>query len=216
MRPIVTTVGPLAAASANAICLSQTPTAGALTLNGALVTGGVAVLDTPRRVLITTTGNESSRTFTVTGTSVSGSPISETITGPNISSAYSVLDYKTVTSITISGNAAAALTVGTNGVASSSWVRFDEWAPSDISIQCVTSGTVNYTIQQTLDDPNSPTNSVTAASVTWFSSPDSLLVNSTGSVQSNYAFMPTYARILLNSGTGTVTATFIQNGNVQS
>ena len=36
MRPNRVTVGPLTAASANAICLSQTPTAGALTLNGAL------------------------------------------------------------------------------------------------------------------------------------------------------------------------------------
>lgn len=216
MRPLVVTVGPLATANANAICLSQTPSAGALTLNGALVSDGVATLDTARRVLITATGNESSRTFTITGTNWSGASISEVLTGPNATTAYSVLDYKTVTSITISGNAAGALTVGTNTIASSPWVRFDEWAPSDISVQCVVSGTVNYTVQQTLDDPNNPINPVAPASVTWVTSPDPFLVGATATVQSNYAFMPVYARILLNSGTGSVTGTFVQSGNVQS
>lgn len=216
MRPVVVTVGPLSAASANAICLSQTPAAGALTINGALASGGVATLDAPRRVLITASGNESAKTFVITGTNLTNQVIRETITGPNASTAQSVLDYKTVTSITISATAAAALTVGTNGVASSAWVRFDEWAPSDISIQCTASGTVNYTVQQTLDDPNSPTNPVGIASVTWVPSPDTNLIAAIGTIQSNYAFMPTYARILLNSGTGSVTGTFIQNGNVQS
>lgn len=216
MRPVVVTVGPLSAASANAICLSQTPAAGALTINGALASGGVATLDAPRRVLITTSGNESAKTFVITGTNLTNQVVSESITGPNASTVQSVLDYKTVTSITISATAAAALTVGTNGVAASAWVRFDEWAPSDISIQCTASGTVNYTVQQTLDDPNRPTNPVGVAAVTWVPSPDTNLIAATGTIQSNYAFMPTYARILLNSGTGSVTGTFIQNGNVQS
>lgn len=215
MRPIIATVGPLAAASANAICLSQTPTVGTLTINGALASGGVATMDTPRRVLITTAANESTRTFTVTGTNVSGNAISEAITGPNIGTAGSVLDYATVTSITISGNAAGAVTVGTNGIASSPWVRFDEWSQPDTGIQCIASGTVNYTVQQTLDDPNSPYSSVAPASVSWVSHPDTNLVGATGNVQGNYAFAPTYARVLLNSGTGSVRATFIQSGNVQ-
>jgi hypothetical protein len=216
MRPVVVTVGPLSAASANAICLSQTPSAGALTINGASASGGVATLDAPRRVLITTTGNESAKTFVITGTNLTGNVVSESITGPNASTASSIIDYKTVTSITISATAAAALTVGTNTVAASAWVRFDEFAPPSISIQCVASGTVNYTVQQTLDDPNSPTSPVQYTSVSWFSSPDSNLVAATGNIQSNYAFMPTFARILLNSGSGSVTGTFIQNGNVQS
>jgi hypothetical protein len=216
MRPVVVTVGPLSAASANAICLSQTPAAGALTINGALATGGVATLDTPRRVLITAAGNESAKTFVVTGTDLTGQIVSERITGPNTGTAQTILDYKTVRSVTISATAAAAVTVGTNGVASSAWVRFDEWAPSSISIQCSVSGVANYTVQQTLDDPNSPTSPVGLASVTWLPSPDSNLIAATVSVQSNYAFMPTYARIVLNSGTGSVTGNFIQNGNVQS
>jgi hypothetical protein len=212
MRPNRVTVGPLTAASANAICLSQTPTAGALTLNGALVSGGVATLDVSRRVLITAAGNESSRTFTLTGTSSSGVVQSETITGPNATTAQSVLDYKKVTSITISGNAAGAVTVGTSGVASSGWVQFSGWSDAQVAIQCVASGTVNYTVQQTLDDPNNSSDNVPIASVTWFSHPDPALVTATASVQGNYGYTPVYARVTLNSGTGSVAATFLQSG----
>ena len=99
-----------------------------------------------------------------------------------------------------------------SGVASSAWVALDEWAPSATALQTVVSGTVNYTVQQTLDDPNSPTSAVLPYLVTWFSSPDSTLVAATGNIQSNYAFIPKYVRVLLNSGTGTVTLRVAQGG----
>ena len=212
MRPTIVSAGPLASASANAICLSQTPTA-ALTLNGALVTGGVAVMDNLRRVRITTTANETSKTFTVTGTNWAGDVISESIAGVNNTTADSVLDYATVTSIRISSAAAGALTVGTNGVGGSPWVRLDEWAPSGVSIQVNASGTVNWTVQQTLDDPNDPSQPVSVSAVTWINHPDTSLVAATTSIQGNYAYIPRYARVVLNSGTGSATATFIQSGD---
>lgn len=212
MRPNRVTVGPLVAASANAICLSQTPTAGALTLNGARVSGGVGILDVARRVLITCAGNESTRSFTLTGTSRSGVVQSETITGPNATTAQSVLDYKTITRITISGNAAAGVTVGTSGVASSEWVKFSAWADAQIALQCVVSGTVNYTVQQTLDDPDNLADQVLIAAMTWFNHPDSNLVAATASVQGNYGYSPVFVRVTLNSGTGSVALTAIQQG----
>jgi len=106
------------------------------------------------------------------------------------------------------------VSVGPNAAdnATSSWVRFDDWGPSYISIQCDVSGTVNYTIQSTLDDPNSPTNPVAVNSVTWVNSSDTAAVGATGAIQSNFLFAPTYARILKNSGDGTVKATFLQSG----
>ncbi len=215
MRPIVVTAGPLATADADGIAQSQTPAgAGALTLNGALVVAGVAVLDIQRKVLVTTVSDEHTKTLVIAGTNASGSIISETMTGPNATTGQSVLDYKTVTSVTVSAAFTGAVTVGTNGVAASPWVRFDEWAPSPTSIQVDVSGTANYTVQQTLDDPNSSTNPVAPASVTWVNHPDSNLVAATTAVQSNYAYMPVYARIVLNSssGSGYVSATFIQSG----
>ncbi len=211
MRPIVVTVGPLAAASANNIALIQTPgAAGPLTLNGSTVVKGVAVLDQARQVLITTTDDESANTFTITGTDWTGDVISEVVAGPDDTTAASVLSYKTVTSVVISGAAGAGLTVGTNGAASSPWVAFDPWSNSYVAIQLTVSGTVNATLQQTLDDPNSPTNPVNPNAMTWVNSNDTAAVGFTGTIQTNYGFAPAWARILLNSGTGSVTGTFIQ------
>lgn len=217
MRPVTAVVGPLTAASATNIATSQTPgAAGPLTLNGSTVVNGVAVLDHARRVLITTTDN--THTFTITGTSPTGTLLSETVTG-NGTSVSSQLDYLTVTSIVISGAASAAVTVGTNGVASSPWVRLDEWARPEVAIQCNISGTVNYTVQSTLDDPNSPTNPVITSAVAWINSPDTNAVAATGQIQTSYggfatyvAITPAFVRVTLNSGTGTVTATITQLG----
>lgn len=214
MRTVSVTVGPLAAASANNIALSQTPSAGNFTLNGSLVTGGVATLDTPRRVLFTPAGNESTNTFTVTGTNWSGQPISETLAGTNATAFYTVLDYATVTRIAAANNAAGAITVGTNGVASSPWVHLDEWALPQVALQCNASGTVSYTVQQSLDSPNSTNYTLTPANMVWFNSSDTNVVNATTSVQSNYAYAPIWTRILLNSGTGSVTMRVEQFGVV--
>ena len=218
MRPVVVTVGPLATASANAICLSQTPTA-AFTLNGSLVSGGVATMDTPRRVVITTTGNESSKTITVVGTDYNGSPITEVLTGPNAQAGYTNMDFRTVTSITISAAASAAITVGTNNVASSQWVRLDEWANAQTAIQCTVTGSVNYTIQQTLQDPNSATNAVLPYQLVWINTVDPNVVGASTSQQSSYTYAPSLARVTLNynaptaATTGAVSAMFIQNAS---
>jgi len=211
MRPITVTVGSLAAASANNIALTQTPTS-SFTINGALASGGVATLDTPRRILFTPTGNEAANTFTITGTAANGSPLTEALAGANATSFYSNLDFATVTSITLKNSAAAAITVGTNNIASSPWVRFDEFSLSQTAIQCTVSGTVTYTIQQTLQDPNSPTNPVNSYSVTWLNSSDSAAVNATTSVQSSYQYSPVFAKVTVTSGTGSVTAIFTQFG----
>lgn len=219
MRPITAVVGPLTGASANNIATSQTPgAAGALTLNGSTVVNGIAVLDHARRVLITTT--DSTHTFTITGTTPTGTLLTEVVTG-NGTNVQSTLDYLTVTSVVISGAATGAVTVGTNGVAASPWVRLDEWARNEVSIQCNVSGTVNFTVQSSNDDPNSPTNAVLPSAMTWVNSPDTSAVNATGTIQTSFggynayvAIFPLWVRVLLNSGSGTVTTTVVQSGAV--
>lgn len=280
MIPVVVTVGPLAAASANNISTSQTPTSGrGLVLNGTLASkasqftasasgnvltvtalasgavvpgqvlngagviagtvitglgtgaGGtgtyiispaqttssttiygdvVVTMDNPRQVLLTTTANETTRTFTIIGTDWAGNPITEVVTGVNNSTVASVLSYQKVISIVISGTAAGALTVGTNGVGYSPWVRLDGWANPVISKQCVITGTVNYTVQQSWDDPNSSTNPVSPSAMTWFNDPDFNFISQIGNASGTWSGAPVFARVLLNSGTGVVTATFQQ------
>jgi len=99
------------------------------------------------------------------------------------------------------------------GVKYSSWVRFDDFAPSNISIQCTVSGVVDYTVESTLDDPNDPISPVASGSMTWVESSDTNVVGATTTKQSNFLFAPKFARIKLNSGAGSVTATFLQSSN---
>lgn len=105
------------------------------------------------------------------------------------------------------------VSVGPNaaGATRSTLVRMDEWAGPNIAIQCTASGTVNYTVQSSLDDPNDPSNPVAQASMTWVSSSDTNAVGATGTIQTNYFFIPRFISFLLNSGNGTVTMTVIQS-----
>lgn len=208
MRPTTATIGPLTAQSANNIALSQTPgAAGALTLNGSLVSAGVAIISNPQRITITTT--DSTHTFTIAGMTSTGSALTEVVTG-NGTSVTSLLDYARVTSIIISGAATGAVTVGTSGTGSTPWVRLDEWASPPVGIQCNVTGTVNYTVQSTYDDPNSPTDPVSPSAMTWLATNDTNAVAATGNVQTNYLFTPTFVRVLLNSGSGSVVMKVIQ------
>ena len=214
MRPIVWTVGPLAAPSATNIALSQSPgAAGNLTLNGALVASGVATLDTTRRVRITSGGDDRLVNFTIYGTDWFGAAISEVLAGSNGSTADSKLDYGTVTRIAISAAAASTVTVGTNGVASSPPIRLNRHGLAPTALQVDVTGTVNATVQQTLNDPG-----VSGTSTDWLNHPDSTLVALTGSVQGNYAYLPDSTRIVVNSQTnpGKVTFTVIQSGLANS
>jgi hypothetical protein len=210
MRPITVTVGPLQASSGNNIALSQTPCgAGNLTLNGSTVVAGVAILTNPERITLTTT--DSTHTATITGTDWAGSVISELITFTG-SAITSLLSYKTITKISVNAALTAAITVGTSGIGYSPWVRLDEYALPQVSIGCDATGTVNYTIQQSNDDPNSPTNPVAVNAMTWVSTADTNGVGASSSIMSFFTYAPLWARVLLNSGTGSVTATFVQLG----
>lgn len=174
---------------------------------------GVGTLDVQRRVILTSGGDDTGITFVLSGTNGQSIAISETITGVNGAAASSVLDYKTVTGVLTSGAVATTVTVGTNGVAGSDWVPFDSYASmAPVSIQCTVTGTANYTVQQTLQDPGSPTNPVAYASISWVNHPDSALVATASTAQGNYAYPPVWARVVLNSetGTGSVSAVFRQ------
>lgn len=205
-----------AAASANNIALSQTPgAAGALTLNGALVVNGIAVLDLARRVLITGAGNESAKTFTVTGTNRDGRALTETLAGPNAGAVGTVNDFLTVSSVVISAAAAGAVTVGTSGIVSSRWFPVDYHKTLNLGFDVTVSGTVNYTIEHTYEDPQSggvgmqPPGGAVPPVLTPF--PHSVVAAQAGNKDGNYIDQPiTAVRITLNSFTnpGSVTANF--------
>jgi len=205
MRAQFCTVGPLAAANPALLRAAATISgAGPLTL---LATS----LDTQRRILITVTG-AATAVLTLSGNDVDGNAVTENITLAGAGTYQSVLDYLTNIAISSSASTAGTVAIGTNGVASSGWVTLNHWSPGGVAFQINVSGTVNYTVQQTLDDPNNSVNPVLPQNVTWISCSDSAVVGASTAQQSNYQFAPVHARILLNNGTGSASGTFVQNG----
>jgi len=216
-RIIQATVGPLAAAAANNVGLSQTPlAAGDLTLNGVLVVGGVATLDQPRRIIITSAGNDSAVTFTAYGTDWSGQALQASVAGANVGAADFGVSFKTVTRIAVSAATAAAVTVGTNGVADSRPIFLDAFGFAPTSLQVTVTGTANYTVRQSMDNPNgAPGFGVPLGlqNVTWLDHADPNVVNASASKQSNYAFTPTICKVVLNSGAGSLTFSVVQTAS---
>ena len=83
----------------------------------------------------------------------------------------------------------------------------DYFGNENVAIQVVVvSGTPNWTVQQTLDDPNNPD-----ITPTWFPHPDPGMVGQTVNRQGNYSFAPVAMRVVINSGNGTVRMTVLQN-----
>ena len=136
---------------------------------------------------------------------------SENITGVNASTAQSVLSYKTVVDVRTNTSVSTTVTLGTNGIADSPWVRFDDYgAHSQTTIAAIVTGAVNYDIETSMDDDND-IGSVywqNPAGMNWLDD----VTNSalTASKATFFAYTPLWARIKLNSGTGTVAATFRQ------
>lgn len=144
------------AAAANNIALSQSPGAGAITLNGSLVTGGIATLDSARRILLTSGASDTGITFTVIGTNRNGNPLTETITG-GATTASTTQDFKTVSSVTHTGSVAGTLTVGTSGVGSSQWCALNYHTGTfNVGVGVAITGTINFTVEYTYDDVNAP------------------------------------------------------------
>lgn len=201
----------LATASATAICLSQTKgSAGNLTINGSAASGGVATLDVPRRVLITSLGDDSGITFTVYGTGYNGLSQSEVVAGTNGSTAYTNHDFKTVTRVAVSGATnVTGVEVGTNGVGSTEPWIVDPWTNNpNIGLGSVVTGTVNYTIQFSMDD-YSPLYDLNSVTPTWYSvfGFDGATANAFGDLNQPC----TMVRLTINSGTGSVTVNGLQS-----
>ena len=91
--------------------------AGTLSINGALQSGGTVTLTSGRQVTVTSAGNDTGITFTVTGTDVNGAAQTEVLTGACGAAATSTKYFLTITEIANSGASAGAVTAGINSLA---------------------------------------------------------------------------------------------------
>ena len=159
MRPQVITFPGMATADPNGVSVSQTPAGGGsqeLTITGALASAGVATFDIPRRVSITSAGNDSGRTFILTGTNRYGDAQTESVTGPNATAVIGVKEFLTITSVAIDDDSAGAITVGSSDEAATAWIPVDiHRTPVNIGFAMNVSSDANYnwTVQQTHDNP---------------------------------------------------------------
>ena len=94
--------------------------------------------------------------------------------------------------------------VSKTGVGSSSaLVMNTNVSPFNVGFGVVVTGTVNYTVQHTFDDP-------AIGFSTWFSHPT--VASQAANVDGNYAFPVTGIKVLVNSGSGTATLNLVQAG----
>jgi hypothetical protein len=82
---------------------------------GSLITAGLT-LDVPRNVIITSAGDDSAKTLTVTGKDVYGVVTVETITGANAGVAAGKKAFKSITGITMSAASAGNVSIGIGNV----------------------------------------------------------------------------------------------------
>lgn len=148
----------MTASVANAVCAAQRPGgAGALTINGASASNGVATLNYPRHLLITTVADDSSKSLTITGTNRYGNVLSVTTTAPNNSTKIVPYNFNTVTRVTIDGAAAGNISIGTANSLEGPWIPLD-WRGSHsatIAIGLSSAANLTYTVQSTLEDVQS-------------------------------------------------------------
>ena len=105
-------------ADTDSISTAQTGTASsALTLNGSSISSGTFTDAVGKRISISSaSGDESGYAFTIVGTDLSGNAQTEVITGPTANATVlGSKTFKTVTSVTPSGNSSGSITVGTTG-----------------------------------------------------------------------------------------------------
>ena len=159
MRPVIFS---FPTQTVNSVCATQTTTATdqSLVLNGSLSNFNAGV--TPftvtvapgiqRTITLTSTGNISSSTFTISGIDTSGYAVSTTLTGPNNATATTVAEFFKVTAISVGTIATTAFTAGVGITGTSRWAMVDTFQNPvvvTVAINTVTSAPVS--IQHTFD-----------------------------------------------------------------
>jgi hypothetical protein len=95
-------------------------------------------------------------------------------------------------------------TVSKTGIGSSNaLVMNTNVSPFNVGFGVLVSGTVDYTVQHTFDDPS-------VGFSTWFSHPT--VAGEVANADGNYAFPVTGIKVLVNSGDGTATLKLVQAG----
>jgi hypothetical protein len=104
-----------------------------------------------RTITLTSTDNLSAVNFTITGTNQFGTVITEVLGGPNNNTVTSVNQYHTITNIASSG-AYTNFSIGSGSTGHFQWIKVNTFnIDPNITISAEITGTINYTVNQTID-----------------------------------------------------------------
>lgn len=217
MRPVVIT---FPTPSVNAVCATQTTTSTSqeVALDGglsniALKNGQgysplVVFPGIQRTISITSTGNISTSTFTITGIDTRSVSLTTTLAGPNGTTVNTTTEFNKITAVSVGTLASSSFTVGTGATGSSIWVQGDTFAaPYAVTVAVETASSAPITVQDT------PNNVQAAAPTAIYN--HSTLATVTVSAESNYAFPARFMRFICTASataTGQSQVTFIQAG----
>lgn len=163
-------------ADADGLAQAQSTTgAASVTLNGALIVAGGYDSDYPRRLSVTSAGDDSGITFNFTGTDPDNKTLTESLTGTTGGAATTTAYFDTVSSVTTSGATAGNITVGTVDELVTNTIPLNTYnsEPATVSLEGVT-GTIDVSVEQTFsrvqysdieyqDGPSALTNATTSA-----------------------------------------------------
>jgi len=188
----------------------QLAQAGELDLDGTAVVDGVAVLNPARRVTLTCSGNLSGVNFTITGKNRAGTPISETLAGPNSTTVATKKVFAEVSSISADGAVGTNVEAGWGVEAVSAPIPLDRYRnPFNVGIGCtVVSGTPTFTVEHTFDDVQD--REWNEGSGNWFS--HASIEDESTNVDGHYAFAVSAIRIRVTAGPGSVLFSVHQSG----
>lgn len=211
------------------VCATQTTTSTdqALKINGGLSNisnltgwGYVPVAVFPgiqRSIQISSTGNISTSTFTISGYDLLATGLlSTTLAGPTgtVIPTHTTIEFNRITAVSVGTLATIPFTIGVGATGSSNWVMTDKFKnPFNISVGVITGTSQPVTIQDTPNDPN-----VTSSPTTFN---HATLVTVTVNQQSNYAYPVNFTRAVFvatavaaatSSATTAASVFFIQTG----
>jgi hypothetical protein len=205
MRPISFTRAQPAADADSIVSAQSLSVSGAITLDGVLVSNGVATLTVPA-VLTAYSQASSSINFVVTGTGPAGQSQVETLAVTASGTITGSLSFATVTGIVASAAAASTISIGNGVPGYTGWLPLDIYTPNQVTnISAKTSGTVNYSVEYTNEDPfDLSIQQLTVAH------PNASLTASTKDETQFTTTLMRAVRLKINSGDGSVRFTVVQ------
>ena len=204
MRPISFTRSQ-PAADGDSVAAVQLNNSAVVAINGSLAVGGVATLTVPAYI---TAFSEKSATvnFIVTGTAPSGAPQVETLAVTASGTLTGALSFATVTGVTSSAPTSATISIGNALPGYTGWIPMDIYTPNQVTtISAKTSGTVNYSVEYTNEDPFDT--SIVQMAVPH---PNASLTAATGDETQFTTTLMRAVRLKINSGSGSVRFTIVQ------